>query len=61
MASIIFILHGKTFYAIGFVLYPLKTSGTSGFLLFSEGIERDHWHGMDQRLTSEFNRSVGSR
>ena len=31
------------FHVIGLCLYPLKISG---FLMFSGGIEREHWHEM---------------
>ena len=34
------------FHTTGLFLYFLKTRGL--FLMFSEGIERDQWHEMDQ-------------
>ena len=34
------------FNATGLFQYPLKTSQTRGFLMFSGGIERDQWHEM---------------
>ena len=39
------------FYSTGLFLYLLKLSETSGFLLFSGGIERDQWDEMGCRLT----------
>ena len=34
------------FHAIGLFLYPLKTSGNPGILMFAGGIERDQRHKM---------------
>ena len=34
------------FYATVLFRYPLKHRKTRGFLMFSGGIERDHWHEM---------------
>ena len=34
------------FYMTGIFLHPHKTSQSRGFLMFSEGIEKDQWHGM---------------
>ena len=38
--------HLNPFHATGLFRYPLKTSEYKGFLMFSEGIERDQWHEM---------------
>ena len=40
------------FHATGIFLYPLKTLEKQRFLKFSGGIERDQWHGMDQRASN---------
>ena len=38
----------KPFHAKKLFLYPLKTSGIIGVLMFSGGIKGNHWHEMSQ-------------
>ena len=42
----------NSFYATGLFLYFLRTSGTSGYLMFSGDIEKDQWHEMGYNILS---------
>ena len=58
--------HFNPVHAIGVFLYPLEISETSGFLIFSGGIKKDHEKGHEMvwsRLGNDQNteRNVGER